>query len=135
MHFLFPVFALVALTFAVTFSAFIARVRTVATRRMDISEFKLLDIKKAPPFVERSTRHMANLFEMPVLFYVASLVALNLRLDDALALALAWTYVALRYAHSFIHLTYNHVPHRMPVFMTSNLVMAALWMRIFVMLP
>ena len=37
--------------------------------------------------------------------------------------ALAWLYVALRYAHSAIHCTYNRVMHRFAVFIASMLVL------------
>jgi hypothetical protein len=42
-------------------------------------------------------------------------------------LALASTYVALRIAHSAIHLTYNRVRDRLTVFAASNIVLVMLW--------
>jgi hypothetical protein len=39
----------------------------------------------------------------------------------------AWLYVALRVAHSLIHLTYNNVMHRLIAFAVSNPVLAGLW--------
>src|SRR5436190_10685821 len=56
--------------------------------------------------------NLMNLFELPVLFYVAALIIFQLRAFDGLYFALAWAFVALRYAHSAIHLTYNDVLHR-----------------------
>ena len=41
---------------------------------------------------------------------------------------LAWAYVGLRIAHSVVHLSYNHVIHRLVVFAASNLVLVILWM-------
>lgn len=38
-------------------------------------------------------------------------------------------YVALRFAHTAVHLTYNNVLHRLIVFATSNLVLIAIWVR------
>jgi hypothetical protein len=46
---------------------------------------------------------------------------------DAVGLGLAWAFVALRIAHSAVHLTYNHVVHRMRVFALSVLVLLTLW--------
>ena len=44
-----------------------------------------------------------------------------------LAVAIAWTYVALRIVHSLIHLTYNHVMHRLAAFTASNVALVVLW--------
>lgn len=128
MLFVGPLFALFVLTFAVGFVAFVARFRAVRSRQMRLRDFEVLDLNTATPLVARTTRHLANLFEMPVLFYAVCLMALALQIDDGLAATLAWAYVALRGLHSVIHLTYNKVMHRMPVFMLSNAVLAALWL-------
>jgi hypothetical protein len=39
----------------------------------------------------------------------------------------AWLYVALRYIHSFIHLTYNRVIHRFAVYVLSTVILFTLW--------
>ena len=36
-------------------------------------------------------------------------------------------YVALRYVHSFIHLTYNRVMHRFTVYVLSTVILFVLW--------
>ena len=46
-----------------------------------------------------------------------------------MALVLAWAYVVLRVLHSAIHLTYNNLFHRLPVFAASNVILVALWIR------
>jgi len=68
-----------------------------------------------------------NLFEMPVLFYVACIVFYVTGKVDGIALTLAWLYVALRIAHSVVHLTYNNVLHRLAAFGASTFVLLALW--------
>jgi len=122
------------LTFCVGFAGLVARVGAVRSRQMRVRDFELLDLSKATPFVAKNTRHLANLFEMPVLFYVVCLVALTLRIEDSAAIGLAWAYVALRCVHTGIHLTYNKVMHRMPVFMLSSIAMAALWIRVLTLM-
>ena len=49
---------------------------------------------------------------------------------DATALALAWAYVALRMAHTIVHLSYNRVTHRFIVFAASNGVLVAMLLRL-----
>ena len=68
--------------------------------------------------------------ESPVLFYTAILLTLILMLQDTVLVYLSWIYVASRYAHSFIHITYNKVMHRFSMFVFSCFVLAAIWFRL-----
>jgi hypothetical protein len=77
-----------------------------------------------------SSDNFINLFEMPVLFYVALLLSLNLMLPDMTMVLLAWVFVILRGVHSFIHTTYNTVIHRFAVFVASSLVLLGMWVRL-----
>ena len=42
-------------------------------------------------------------------------------------MGLAWAYVALRYIHSYVHLTTNVVLTRFRIFATSLLTLTVLW--------
>ena len=79
---------------------------------------------------ESAANNYANLFESPVLFYTAILLTLILMLQDNVLVILAWSYVASRYIHSFIHITYNRVMHRFSVFIFSSFVLLAIWVRL-----
>lgn len=48
--------------------------------------------------------------------------------------ACAWAYVALRYAHSFIHLTSNNVIARFSVYFASGFVLLVMWSSLLVRL-
>jgi hypothetical protein len=48
---------------------------------------------------------------------------------DAVQVGLAWVFVASRYAHSFIHLSYNNVLHRFAAFAIGLLILLAMWVR------
>jgi hypothetical protein len=68
-----------------------------------------------------------NLFEVPVLFFA---VCCALAITDTVTspqLVLAWLFVALRAAHSLIHVTYNRVMHRFGVYIASTLCVFAMW--------
>jgi hypothetical protein len=96
------------------------------------NDFRYGESSRVPPEVSLPNRNLMNLLEMPVLFYVACLTAyLTRNAGDAL-LALAWAYVGLRVVHSAIHLTYNKVFHRLAAYAASNVVLAILWVRLFV---
>lgn len=75
----------------------------------------------------RAADNFRNLFELPVLFYFALLVAILVGLVTPLSLALAWTFVLLRVVHSAIHCSYNKVMHRFMVYVAGACALWALW--------
>lgn len=81
----------------------------------------------------------ANQFEMPVLFYVAVIVAIITRHADIVEVALAWVFVVCRYLQAFIHLTSNQVRHRAIWFGLSSLAVIVMWVwlaiQIFLVAP
>lgn len=71
-----------------------------------------------------------NLFEMPVLFYVAALVIAVTGIIDQFYLGLAWAFVFLRIIHSLIHCTTNKVRHRFMAYLLSSVALLILWGRL-----
>jgi hypothetical protein len=71
-----------------------------------------------------------NLFEMPVLFYALCILLVVLNKADGTYVTLAWLFVALRFAHSAIHCSYNNVNHRFIAFGTSTVLVWAMWARL-----
>jgi hypothetical protein len=49
--------------------------------------------------------NLANQYELPVLFYACCILLYMTEADNLIALVLAWIFVALRYAHAFVHVT------------------------------
>jgi len=127
MSILFPMAALAALTFAVLLLIPFRRFRAGYAGQIGVDDFKYGESARVPPEVSIPNRNMMNLLELPVLFYVACLVYFVTERVDDRALALAWTYVGLRIAHSAIHLTYNRVRDRLLVYAASNVVLVTLW--------
>ena len=122
-----PALAMVALTVAVTVRMFLERVRQIRAERIPFREIPS-GSQMATRFADtRAADNYRNLFELPVLFYLALVVAALAGLATPLVLGLAWTYVALRVVHSWIHCTYNRVRHRFYVFASSTLVLVVLW--------
>jgi hypothetical protein len=128
---LYPLLALFALT---AFCAFrLGYLRFTAVRRGEIDPrfFKLYNGFEEPDQLRAYSRHLVNLFEAPILFYVIVLIAFVAGYHGLLPLCLAWAYVALRYAHSAVHLTSNNVLLRFRLFALSWLVLAVLWLVVF----
>ncbi len=64
-----------------------------------------------------TSKNLANQFQLPVIFYVLCLVLAGLDAVDELTLAVAWLFVASRYAHAYVHVSTNYVPNRLRAFL------------------
>ena len=122
-----PMIALAALTFGVLTLVPRRRFRAGRLKQVDASDFRLGESTRVPPEVAMPNRNYMNLLELPVLFYVVCLGFYVVDGVDGAALALAWAFVALRAAHTAVHLTSNNVFHRLRLFGLSVLVLAATW--------
>ncbi|MDZ7644550.1 MAG: MAPEG family protein [Woeseiaceae bacterium] len=78
------------------------------------------------------SRHLVNLYEAPTLFYVIVVIAFVTGQSGLLPAILAWAYVALRCAHSYVHLTSNTVRRRFRLFLASLVILVTLWFTVFV---
>ena len=124
---LYPVFALALWTSLVLLLIPIARIRAGRRREIVTNDFKYGESPSVPPHVSIPNRNYMNLLELPVLFYVCCLLIYVTGGATPLMVSTAWAYVALRIVHSGIHLTYNHVIHRLGAFALSNGVLIVLW--------
>ncbi|MCH8056420.1 MAG: MAPEG family protein [Proteobacteria bacterium] len=128
---LIPLLALVFLTFLVWVYMYVTRVREIKRKSIDPQS---LDTRVHSQALLTDSAAQAdnlkNLFELPVLFYVAVLLTLVLMIQDQLLVQLVWGYVALRYVHSLVHCTYNRVMHRFIAYAASCLVLMLIWARL-----
>src|SRR6202000_29719 len=69
----------------------------------------------------------ANQFELPVLFYVLTILAYVTHLADLIFVVLAWVFVIFRVLHAAIHTTSNNVRLRGPIFAGSAVVLSIMW--------
>lgn len=128
---LYPLLIQVALTFTVMIRLYVTRVAEFKRKRIDPNSVPTRQSFAASITDSANVAdNFANLFEMPVLFYTAVVLALTLLIHDPIMIALAWLYVGLRIMHSLIHCTYNLVMHRFAVFAFSALVLLAMWLRL-----
>ena len=135
MTILYPVFAMAALTFFCVFRMGVLRHGAVGRGEMDGRYYRLYEGDGEPEYLRVITRHVVNLYEAPILFYTISIIAYVTDTVSTLILTLAWMYVALRYVHSYVHLTSNRVVNRFRVFATSQLTLLAVWITVLVSLP
>jgi hypothetical protein len=128
---LLPMLCLIALTFGVLFRQFFTRVGYMKANKIHPQHIQNRDnSRQLLAVVAQPADNFNNLLELPPLFYLAAVLIWLLQLTDDCYLILAWSYVALRYLHSAIHLSYNRVMHRFAVFAVSCLVLLAIWLRL-----
>lgn len=131
---IYPMFAMTLLIFVVALINFTWRVSSVKNKQVRARYFKVFDSDGAeiPTHIIAGSKNYANLFELPVLFYAVSVLVLVLNLQQPIFLVLAWLFVLSRIVHSFIHLTYNHVLHRMLAFQVGMLTVMLMWIMLVV---
>lgn len=79
-----------------------------------------------PANVNWKAHNYAHLVEQPTLFYAVIGILAIMGQVSAVAVALAWTYVVLRVAHSLVQATTNRVALRFPLFLASTLALLGL---------
>lgn len=128
---LIPLLAQVALTFTVMLIMYRRRVTEMQSKRIHPQRVKTRSAAHGVlPDAESAANNYSNLAESPILFYVAILLTLVLMVQDSILVILAWAYVASRFVHSFIHVTYNRVMHRFSAFIFSSFMLLAIWVRL-----
>ncbi|MBU2885930.1 MAPEG family protein [Gilvimarinus agarilyticus] len=125
---IYPMAAMVLLTFYVALRMFKARVNAVKSGQVSIEHFKTYATPshELPPMMIYTQRCYNNLLEMPILFYAACLTAMTIQLTGMLMLVLAWVYVACRILQAMLHLR-GKVRWRMRSFLASVVCLLAMW--------
>jgi len=126
----YPMLALVLLTFGVLIVLFRSRVRMVREGLAPVSYFRVFQGSPEPEFAAKPARHFANLFEAPTLFYAGCLAAMVTGVTGIVVVAFAWGYVAMRYLHAYIHLGGNRVRHRLRAYFASWVCLMAIWITV-----
>ena len=127
MRILYPAFAMMALTIFCMVRLGLLRWVAVNRGEVDPRFFSLFRGYEEPEKLAVYSRHVVNLFEAPLLFYVISLTAFVTGQSGNWLPGLAWTYVALRFFHTYVHLTSNVVLTRFRIFVASMLTLSTLW--------
>lgn len=124
---IYPMFSMVVLTAVVLVTLFRSRVSAVRQGLVSLAYFGIYQGQVEPESSAKPARHFANLFETPVLFYVACLTAMITNLTGIAMQALAWAYVAARLVHAYVHLGSNRIRYRLRAYFVSCLVLLAMW--------
>ena len=121
-----PLFVQVALTFALLLWMAFSRARALKQRQT-----KLADIALGQPNWPAAAQQISNCynnqFQLPMLFYVLTIVAMMTRHADFLFVVMAWIFVLTRIVHAYIHTGTNYVRHRFNAFAVGVFILLIMW--------
>ena len=120
-----PMIAHVALVFSLYLLLSSRRMVAVKDGRARPEQFRENREEPAESLVVKNA--IANQFELPVLFYAVSILLYLVDADNPVTVAGGWLFVALRYAHAYVHVTSNRLRYRRPLFIAGLLVVMLLW--------
>lgn len=124
---IYPMSVMVLLTFSTLVRLFLARRKSVIEGLVSATYFKVYQGGAEPEASAQLARHFTNLFEAPVLFYAACISAMAIHATGTAFLALAWAYVLLRIAHTFVHTGKNVLNSRILAYFSSWVVLLLMW--------
>ena len=127
---IYPLIGMVFLTFVVGVKMLASRIRAVKKEGMNPAFFALNRGAKQPDYLVKVSQHYENLFELPILFYVVSLLIFITNKTDPIYIVLAVSFVTVRYIHAVIHITYNNLIHRRNAFLMGSMVLLIMWLRL-----
>lgn len=131
-HLIYPMCAMFLLTVITLIKMFIARRNAITAGSMKLNYFKTFSGGEQSEEVLKTGRHFTNIFEAPVLFYIACILGMIIPLSAAYFVILAWLYVAARCLHAFIHMGTNKVMTRLKAYALSWLILTVMWVCIFI---
>ena len=123
---LLPLFVQVALTFALLFWMGFARVGAIKRKETKMTDIALGQ-SNWPSRVQQISNCYHNQFQLPVLFYVLTILVIMTRHADFVFVAMAWLFVLTRLLHAYIHTGSNFVRHRFNAFLLGAVILLAMW--------
>ena len=123
---LLPLFVQVALTFVLIFWTASARTAAVRAGQVKIKDIALGQ-QNWPPRATQIANCYNSQFQVPVLFYVLTILTIMTRHADILFVVMAWLFVITRLVHAYVHTGSNYVPNRFKVFAAGLFILLAMW--------
>lgn len=127
-EFLLPVLALAIWTLVMWLWMYVTRIPAMQKARINPNDARHpgTGVDLLPSNVRAVADNYNHLHEAPTVFYAVMVFAALTGGADALATALAWSYVGLRVVHSLVQVLLSNVTLRFLVFVLSTLALMAL---------
>ena len=123
---LLPLFVEVALTLGLLVWLFLLRRRDLVSRTVHPSKIALRE-PNWPPRTQQVANSFSNQLELPVLFYVLTILEIITQHADIVFIVLAWIFVIGRLGQAYVHTTSNRVMRRGSWYGISALALIVMW--------
>ncbi len=123
---LLPLFVEVALTFFLLYWMGFSRLGALRRREARIADIALGQLNW-PVRVQQISNSYRSQFEVPILFYLITVLAIMTRHADVLFVVLSWLFVGTRLVHAGVHTTSNYVPRRFYAFLAGTAILLVMW--------
>jgi hypothetical protein len=126
-----PLIALVLWSFVMWAWLYATRIPAIVAKKIVFDPYRPTAEFHAqiPAQVRWKADNYNNLMEQPTLFYAVALTLAFAGAGAGLNTDLAWLYVVLRVAHSFVQATINLIMPRFAIFMAASVVLLILSLR------
>ena len=115
-----PFLATMILTLAVWVYMYGRRLSFIFSSGLDPKQMTPLELARlSPPQVSTPSDNLKNLFELPTVFYAVVLYVYVTHQVDAAFVGAAWGFFLFRALHSVVHCTFNFIPLRFVLYVTS----------------
>jgi len=123
---LIPVLLQASLTLGLALAMGSQRVRALREGRVRMKDIALGQ-PNWPVTIMAIDRAFHNQLELPLMFLGLVALAAATHAIGPVFIALEWVFVALRFAHAYVHVTSNDVPTRFYIFAAGFAALVALW--------
>jgi hypothetical protein len=123
---LLPLFVEVILTWVLLFWMGALRTRDFSSGAVRPADIALRE-QRWPQRTAQVANSFANQFELPVLFYVLTILVYVTHQASLVFVILAWIFVIFRLLHTYVHVTSNIVRLRGTLYMVAALALAINW--------
>jgi len=124
---LLPLFVQVVLTFGLLLWLGVLRRNDLKSGAVRAPEIALRE-PNWPARTQQVANCFSNQFELPVLFYVVTVLEIVTRQADIVFVVLAWVFVLARLAHAYEHTTRNFVMLRGTLYGVGFVALIAMWL-------
>lgn len=126
----YPMALYVLLMFIAAMHSFRLRVAAIKSGEVPMGFYKAQVGHTPPEPVIIAGRHYDNQFQVPILFFIACALHIQMGAAGVATVVLAWLFVATRLAHSWVFLGKNSIRQRLRFFAAGWLVVLALWVQL-----
>jgi hypothetical protein len=123
---LLPLFVEVALTFGLLLWLGVRRRDDLSNGTTRVSQIALREPNWSPRTLQ-TAYSFSNQFELPVLFYVLTVLEIITRHADFIFIVLAWIFVLSRLGQAYVHVTSNRVRLRGAIYGIGALALIIAW--------